>query len=67
MKKFWKTFLFFAVAVTALALIITCATAISYAVEKNTVTEIIAAVITLLAGGYAVYKASRATMEQLDK
>lgn len=67
MKKFWKTTLFFAVAVTAFALIITCSAAIALAAEKHSAPEAIAAVITLIAGGYAVYKAARATMEQLDR
>lgn len=67
MKKFGKITLFFAVVVTAFALVMTCNAAITAATENNSAFEIVMAVITLVAGGYAVYKASRATMEDLNR
>ncbi len=58
--------LFLLLALGAFALIITFSSAMSYAVGLSTF-RVVCAIITLLSGAYAVYKASRLVMEPFMK
>lgn len=63
MKQLKNIALFMAVVIAAFALVITCLSSFNYAYEHQSGFHAVCGIITLVAGGYAVYKASRATME----
>ena len=63
MKKFWEIIAFIAVGIAAFALVITCLGCFHFATEAHSGFHTVCGVITLIAGGYGVYKASKWSME----
>ncbi len=64
-QKTKNTFLFFLLAIVALALIITCSGAFTLAYETGTVMYAICGVISLVFGGLSVYKFTKKILEKL--
>ena len=63
--KVKNTFLFFLLAFVALALIITCSGAFTLAYETSAAMYAICGVVSLLFGGFSVYKFTKKIMEDL--
>ena len=62
-EKIKNILCFLAVAIAAFALVITCIACFNFASEAHSDFHTVCGIITLIAGGYGVFKASRWSME----
>lgn len=67
MKQFKNIMRFLAVVIVAFALIVTCAACFNFAAAAHSAFRALCSVVTLIAGGYAVYKASRRSLEPFTR